>query len=518
MKTKTTENFIERAKIVHGDKYDYSLVKYVKAKIPVKIICKKHGAFMQTPDKHLRGRGCRMCVRPNEGLTTDGFIKKCNEIHHGKYDYSKTIYEGYNKHVSIICPEHGEFKIMACNHFKGSGCQRCGGSGRYTTEEFIAKHISIFGDRYDYTKTKLEKSGEKVCIICREHGEYYKTITQHFRSGCPKCNVPNYRLDTNGFIEKAKSIHGDKFDYTKSVYKGIYYKVCVTCKKHGDIFVTPNQFLRGHGCKCCAVEESSKRQRNEASMDFERKARTIHGDKYNYSSVEYKTAHDKILIICPEHGEFKQTPNHHLMGNGCPKCSKRNWAYTTEEYVSNAQRVWENTYNYSKTIYVNSKTNITVICPEHGEFEINPKYHLSGGKCTICTALKIESQQETAVRQFLDGHGIRYIKEKQFKWLKRGRTMPLDFYLPDYKIAIECQGYQHFKPHVFFGGDEGFKDVVARDALKRQLCEDNGIRLLYYSDLTLKSNYYIIRDFNELLNKIQGKATYVQLKLEFEDW
>ena len=244
----------------------------------------------------------------------------------------------------------------------------------------------------------------------------------------------------------------------------------------------------------------------------------FHGNKYDYSKVEYKTAHDKILIICPEHGEFRQTPNHHLMGNGCPKCSKRNWAYTTEEYVSMAQKVWDNKYDYSKTNYVNGKTNITVICPEHGEFEINPKYHLSGGKCTICTALKIESQQETAVRQFLDRHGIRYIKEKQFKWLKRGRTMPLDFYLPDYNTAIECQGYQHFKPHIFFGGDNGFKDVVARDTLKRQLCEENGIRLLYYSDLILKSNYDIIRDFNELLKKIQGKATYTQLEIRFEEW
>lgn len=521
VKKLTTEQFIQKARLIHGEKYDYSKVIYTKAKDHVCIICNEHGEFWQAPDKHLHGRGCPRCSRPNANLSKEEFVQKAREIHGNKYDYTLTEFTILNDKVKIKCPIHGVFSIKACSHLSGSGCQRCGGSGRYSTNEFIQKHELIYGKKYNYSNTNLEKrDNNKICVICPEHGPYYKTITAHFKSGCPKCNMPNYQLDTKGFIAKAKEIHGDKYSYSKSIYRDIYTKVCVTCYKHGDLQVIPNSFLRGNGCKKCATEFNSALQIQKNANDFVGKALKIHGDKYDYSKAKYISAHDRICIICPEHGEFWQTPNRHLSGCNCPECAHRSWAYTTEEYIEKAKKIHPE-YNYSQVQYVNNNTLIKVICPVHGVFEISPNYLLRGGKCSQCTILNIESKQEYDIRKFLDRHSIKYEREKQFSWLKRGRTMPLDFYLPDYNIAIECQGMQHFKSMSFFGGDAGLEDIIERDVLKKELCKKHGICMLYYSDLNIEYPYDVIKGFDELLYSIKNNGKkdnrIIQLELDFKN-
>ena len=114
-----TINFIEKAKAVHGDKYDYSKVEYVKAKEKVCIICQEHGEFWQTPNNHLRGEGCPFCYGSKK-LTTEEFISKAKQIHGNKYDYSNVNYVNKYTKVCIICPEHGEFWQKPSNHLKGN--------------------------------------------------------------------------------------------------------------------------------------------------------------------------------------------------------------------------------------------------------------------------------------------------------------------------------------------------------------------------------------------------------------
>lgn len=516
----TTEIFLQKAREIHGQKYDYSKTVYVSAKDKVCIICPEHGEFFQAPDKHLHGRGCPRCARPNSNLSQEEFIEKVVSVHGDRYDYSKTTYQGYNKSVIITCPIHGDFTIKANAHLKGSGCQRCGGSGRFSTSEFIERHRSIHGDRYDYSETNAEnRYNNKICVICPEHGHFYKTITGHFHYGCPKCSRPLSNMGTDGFIKKAREVHGDRYSYERTTYKDILSKVIITCPEHGDIEVTPNNFLRGYGCKRCAVDNQAALQRARAASEFEAKARLIHGDKYDYSKVEYISAKDKVLIICPEHGEFWQDPNHHLQGNQCPLCTHRSWAYTTEEFIKRAKEVHGDRYDYSITEYKNERTTVKVICPEHGEFEIDPSYHANGGLCPVCTALNIESKQEKAVRELLERHGINYEREKKFPWLRRGRIMPLDFYLPQYNIAIECQGMQHFKEMKFFGGLEGYIDIQERDNAKKELCNHNNVTLLYYSDLRIRYPYPVCTSLEELLRAIKNDGNTLhgkQLELNFE--
>jgi superfamily II DNA or RNA helicase len=182
----TTEEFIKRAKEVHGDKYDYSKVEYKSAKEKVCIICPLHGEFWQIPSNHLHGYGCPKCSGKNR--TTEDFIAEARKIHGDKYDYSKVEYVNTKTKVCIICPEHGEFWQNPCDHLIGKGCPKCSGVNKSNTEEFVKKAKEIHGDKYDYSKVFYINNKTKVCIICTEHGEFWQTPINHLNGqGCPIC-------------------------------------------------------------------------------------------------------------------------------------------------------------------------------------------------------------------------------------------------------------------------------------------------------------------------------------------
>ena len=123
------------------------------------------------------------------------------------------------------------------------------------------------------------------------------------------------KLTSNDFIKKAKSIHGDKYDYLSVEYKNALTKVKITCSQHGIFEQEPKNHLRGRGCPSCGKTKKSN------TKDFIKKAKAMHGDKYNYSLVEYKNALAKVKIICFQHGMFEQIANQHLRGSICPSCS-----------------------------------------------------------------------------------------------------------------------------------------------------------------------------------------------------
>lgn len=139
----TSAEFIAKAKAIHGEKYDYSLVDYKRNCIKVKIICKEHGVFEQTPMNHLEGKGCAKCHRPNINLDNEGYIAKVREVHKDKYDYSKTQYIRMVKHITITCPKHGDFSIIAQCHLNGQGCPKC---KKERQHERIESTIVVKGD------------------------------------------------------------------------------------------------------------------------------------------------------------------------------------------------------------------------------------------------------------------------------------------------------------------------------------------------------------------------------------
>jgi len=267
------KTFIEKAFNIHKNLYDYSLVEYRNAKTNIKIICKIHGEFEITPNKHLSGGGCQKCGRQiiSKKLMypLNKYLEEVNEIYDNKYDYSKVKWEGTDKKIIIICPEHNiEFTTLAKDHRdKRIECRECKIYkpiyNQLTNEEFINKSKLIWGDKYDYSKTNYINMNQKVIIICKIHGEFLQYPSNHYRYNCLRCsatlkNLPKLTLAKESFIDKANKIHNFKYTYEKSLYINAFTKLIVTCNKHGDFEVTPNNHLRERGCFKCKNKGYSK--------------------------------------------------------------------------------------------------------------------------------------------------------------------------------------------------------------------------------------------------------------------
>lgn len=257
-------------------------------------------------------------------LTTDDFIKKAKEIHGNKYFYNKTVYKNMRTKVCITCPEHGDFWQLPSIHLNQKcGCPMCNGTKKRNTEDFIKEARAVHGDKYVYDKTNYENTNKKVCITCPEHGDFWQTPYEHMRGhGCPKCSGRS-KLTLDEFKNKSRKIHGDKYIYDKTNYINNSTKVCITCPIHGDFWQTPSEHMRGHGCPKCALEKISKEKTLTTETFIERSER-IHKGYYNYDKVKYVDYYTKVCITCPEHGDFWQAPyTHYSCGCGCPKCANQ---------------------------------------------------------------------------------------------------------------------------------------------------------------------------------------------------
>ena len=373
---------------------------------------------------------------------------------------------------------------------------------KLTRNDFINKANLIHNNKYDYSKVEYVNNSTKVCIICTEHGEFWQTPRNHLiGQGCPLCNG-TFKLTNQEFIEKANLIHNNKYDYSKVKYVNNNTKVCIICPKHGEFWQTPHHHLNGHGCSKCRNENNGDRRRHNTE-DFIRKSKSIHGEKYNYDKVNYVNSYSKVCIICPEHGEFWQSPYVHIQGHECPECAKikraKNNKHSIDEFIQKSKLIHGDKYDYSKVEYINSHTKVCIICPEHGEFWQRPCCHTNLRQgCPFCN----ESQSEMEIEQILCEHKISYIRQKRFDWLGK---MSLDFYLPNYGIAIECQGKQHFESVDYFGGNESLENTKERDLRKKQLCEKHNIKILYYANYIYPFPYNVFNDKNTLISEIKNK-------------
>lgn len=183
------------------------------------------------------------------------------------------------------------------------------------TNLFISKAIKIHGDKYEYSKVNYVNAKTKVTIICKTHGEFTQTPSNHLnRYNCQKC-ANNIKSNTETFIEKAKQIHGYRYVYSKVNYVNANIHVIIICKEHGEFTQIPDFHInRKCGCPKCS---------NNVKLDtqtFIEKAIKIHGNKYLYSKVNYINNYTNLIIICNKHGEFTQQPYVHLLEHGCPSC------------------------------------------------------------------------------------------------------------------------------------------------------------------------------------------------------
>jgi hypothetical protein len=303
-----TENrlakFIEKAQEKHGDKYNYSKVKLINNTQHVIIGCKLHGDFNQTPINHLNTKGCNKCgISARTGIkktivrkdskafptSIEEFIKKSNEIHKDKYNYSKLDLSLKNEKIIIICNEHGEFTQNPKNHLKGNGCKECGKIKSklclikpLSTEEFIKRSKEKHGDLYDYSNTTYVKSGEKVKISCKLHGVFESEPRKHYVLGygcpiCSGCGVSFAQLSWLQYIETTTNneiiYKGGKYNKEETFrFNTKLYRVDGFCKETKTIY----EFLGCwyHGCLKCKKQDvihpwskKTMKQLNEECID-----------------------------------------------------------------------------------------------------------------------------------------------------------------------------------------------------------------------------------------------------------
>ncbi|HSG63290.1 MAG TPA: hypothetical protein VLA24_17835 [Pseudomonadales bacterium] len=387
-------------------------------------------------------------VNENLRLTQDEFLRRCIEVHGSKFDYSQAVYVNYSTKVSITCNQCGNtFNQIPASHYNGNGCPNCrfknGGKERFnkSAQKFTVKARTIHGEQYDYSRTVYAGAKKSVTIFCKRCNSFFEKIAQdHLKGqGCQKCAYAalgrSRTMDTAEFIEKSKSIHGDRYDYSKSNYVSSHKKVAIICPDHGEFRQAPKNHLAGRGCVKCRfrnteivmtsarIETLEKARLAKIGMDGPNKLTTeqfiadslkIHGNRYDYSKVKYKTAKHKVIIICPAHGEFCQSATSHKSGTGCPKCST--------------------------------------------------------------------SKGEQAIASFLDKFEIAYEQEKTFPKCKDRQVLQFDFYF-EYQgvhFVVEYQGIHHYKPVAFFEREGRVKHewYVKHDEIKRKFAKKYGFVMI----------------------------------------
>ena len=345
------------------------------------------------------------------------------------------------------------------------------------------------------------------------------------------------RLTNEEFILKAKELHHIIYDYSNVEYINSHTKILLKCDTHGHFSMKPNNHLNGQGCPKCG-----KSNITSDTEEFIKKSKKIHGDKYDYSEVDYIGSKDKVKLICKEHGIFEQLPNGHLNGSGCPNCSK-NSKVNILEFILRASKTHNNFYNYEKSNYKNISHKIDILCPTHGIFSQKPSNHLNGNRCPKCARKNTQehfinkstevhddlydyslveyksmkdkvtiickehgkfnqiarnhinsgygcpkcgnkSKGEEKIKEILDSYNIKYKSQKTFADCREKNPLHFDFFIPEYNLCIEYDGVQHFKLIKFFGGTVTFEERLKRDKIKNKYCTPNRINLIRipYSD------------------------------------
>lgn len=282
------------------------------------------------------------------------------------------------------------------------------------------------------------------------------------------------KLTTEEFIKRAKETHGDKYDYTNTVYTNRRTSIKFNCPIHDEQEQLPENHIN-YGCRLCGIEsarEKRKKTPEKLLEDFHK----AHGDRYDYSKVNYINIDTPVEIICREHGSFWQIPYEHQTGANCPKC--HGFYKTKESVIKAAQKTHGDKYDYSETEYVSAGTKLKIICPKHGPFYQSYVNHvILGMNCPNCA--KTVSKGEDRIENYLKLVKVEYEIQKTFEGCKNKKPLRFDFYIPQEKLAIEYDGIQHFTP-IGFGGDpeKTFTKARENDLIKEKFCEENGIKLL----------------------------------------
>ena len=472
-------------------------------------------------------------------MNKNEFIEKVNS----KYGVGKyTIlgeYKNNKSKILIKCNTCGyEWEVNAGNFINVCkvGCPKCAckkshDEAKLSTEEIVKRGKELYGDRYSYDKVDSLNRDEKgrVCFTCNVCGEdfweqpaLFLKSDRRIKANCPNCvrktteenikireerhknYLDNYVHDTESFIRKLNKKFPNFYDTSETIYINNITNLTLIHKGH-KIITTPSSIL--------SSKKPILQNRVYDTKSFVEKATIRNNGKYIYDEkTKYTDAHSEIIVKCKKHGYFKVVAYRHLNGVGCKECMKENKINpkkkTFEQFLNEAEIKHGKKYIYDRDTFVNYNTEMRMICPIHDEFWQKPSIHI-GGNGHGCSKCK-ESSLERNIRLILEKNNISYVKSKHFIWLGQQH---FDFYLPDYNIAIECQGKQHF----IEGGWNNKNSLainIERDKNKKE--KSNGkVNLIYLLDSAISKKSIISNEkFGGIYND-NNTFKKVDLLMEF---
>lgn len=503
----TKDQYVEKARAIWGDAYDYTDSEYLAGLKPIIIRCKKHNIeFCVMAGNHIANHkpaGCPVCAAEREA----------------ERRMKESVAAAYKRAASNL--EKGRKDIQREKK------RREYGSFYYTNESqaeknarFIEKVVAKYGDRYDFSKLKYIHRDTCVTLICPDHGEFQITPRtllsgDHGRPahGCWDCcglPRPAKQMTEEEFFQQMNELYGDRYDFSKSKFKGKSSSVTYICPTHGKQRSKASTLLNGKGCEYCNGKWYAP--------DWKEYARAVHGEKYEYVGDPPKKKSDYIHYMCPEHGEIAQRYDVHVVqGCGCPQCcnysNHKPAEQRCQEWIAKCiEKYGEGRYDYSRAhlTYANNDSEVEIRCCIHDHwFKTTPDNNLRtvNGSCPLCSIEFRESEGEATIRRWLQKHGILDF-EQEYQLPNEDDTLPLQYLSADFwllhgqeYIIIEYHGEQHYKdvPHFYAGKSvRTFAVQQHRDQYLRRYCHDNGIRLIEIPYWDFKRIDEILTD--ELLN------------------
>ena len=398
-------------------------------------------------------------------MTKDEFIQSAQSIHKNKdgtpkYTYGNVDYVNNKTDVMITCPIHGDFPQKPYNHLLGRGCKYCfRDSKKSNTQDFILK-------------------AQKKHFSYDEDGN----------------KIPKYTYGNVDYVDASKD-------------------VMITCPIHGDFPQSPNTHLKGSGCGKC--QNDNQRMTKD---EFIQQSKEIHDNKYTYNNVNYVNNKTDVMITCPIHGDFPQSPANHLKGSGCDNCFRDSKKSNTQDFIKKAQLIHHKNnknktpkYTYDNVDYIDANTKVLITCPIHspkqGDFPQTPHSHLQGSGCPWCS----ESKGEKLLEKILNEKNIKYVKFKEYNdcisiksktgLTKRCYKLKFDFYLPENNTLVEFDGTYHFNEKIH-RKPQGYINQVLNDREKNGYTKLNGIKLIrigYFDDKKVEEELMKGLDSNDQL-------------------
>lgn len=490
------ETAVQKARAVHGDRYEYIELLEVAGRRGIKARCSEHGEFTKSLNKLLSGQGCVTCgklegtkaavatrIRNNKPshrrATLDIFREKASKTQGNKYQYIKLEMVDKKNTATILCETHGEFTMGAGNHLAGQGCPACGVAARAlirtdTFEDVVAKATKTHGNRYLFTKLIRNPVGgrSKVVAVCPDHGEFTRGASAVVAGfGCPSCGLDTRSKKLRGSYEKyvarATEVHGGKYTYKRVEWKDGTAKVTYDCPVHGEQIQGLYNHINGAECLLCSYVTTGLNGR----LKYENvvaKAVEVHGDTYKYLNLDFRGGASHIKYVCQKHGEITQLATAHLAGAGCKRCSLSDSGvrrrYTLESFIAKAKLTHGNSYEYLALDYTSGAARIKYICPLHGEQHQSAALHIYENGCPACTNRISKPNQQ--IKEYLESLDAEPKLEHRFE----GSRKFFDIAVHDAKFVVEYNGnYWHSSGWIPSG----------QHLEKSRIAEANGYRCIH---------------------------------------